>query len=116
MKQIVLVLALMIALFAGAIRLPAQTCILSSSASEKACLPGCCANKTCCAVSTENARLPSLPLSKDGVSQNIIPNVALLATKLVAPQRLAVAPSAWFPATWVVPSPPRRALFCTFLI
>ncbi len=116
MKQFVLILALMTALFAGAIRLPAQTCILSSSASEKACLPGCCANKTCCAVSSENARLPSPPLSKDSVSQDVTPTVAVPATKLVALQRLAIAPSAWFPATWVMPSPPRRALFCTFLI
>ena len=112
-KQFLLALAVTTALFAGAIRLPAQTCILSSSASETACVPGCCANKMCCAVSVENTRPPSPPLSKGGVAQDVTPAMGLVPTKLLAPQRIAVA-TAWLHATHLAPS--RQALFCTFLI
>jgi hypothetical protein len=47
----------------------ARSCILSNIASEKACKPGCCANKKCCETSEKNRAIPSQPLAKSGADQ-----------------------------------------------
>jgi hypothetical protein len=52
--------------------LSARSCILSNVASEKACKPGCCANKTCCKTSEKNRATPSQPLAKSGTDQQNI--------------------------------------------
>jgi hypothetical protein len=52
--------------------LSARSCILSNVATEKACKPGCCANKKCCETSEKNRATPSQPLAKSGVDQQNI--------------------------------------------
>jgi hypothetical protein len=44
--RILVSLAMAAALFSASARLPAATCILTNTVSEKACEPDCCANKT----------------------------------------------------------------------
>jgi len=53
----------------AAMPLSARSCILSNVASEKACKPGCCANKKCCETSEKNRATPSQPLAKSGADQ-----------------------------------------------
>jgi tRNA pseudouridine-54 N-methylase len=57
------------ALPVAATPLSARTCILSNVASQKACKPGCCANKRCCETSEKNRATPSEPLAKSGGDQ-----------------------------------------------
>jgi hypothetical protein len=57
------------ALLLGAVRLPASPCILSNAPSEKACVSGCCANKSCCETSHQRTGPPAQPLTKAGSDQ-----------------------------------------------
>jgi hypothetical protein len=102
------------ALYAGTVRLPAPTCILSNPRSEEACQPACCANKTCCETSQSRTSAPSQPFAKDGATSllaAVIPSVSIGAMPLVPVDRVQF--SLGQP---VANSPPRLALFCTFLI
>jgi hypothetical protein len=64
----------------AAMPLSARSCILSNVASEKACKPGCCANKKCCETSEKNRATPSQPLAKSGADQqNIIASCSATA-------------------------------------
>jgi hypothetical protein len=68
------------ALPVAATPLSARTCILSNVASEKACKPGCCANKKCCETSEKNRATPSQPLAKSGVDQqNLVASPSAIA-------------------------------------
>jgi hypothetical protein len=68
------------ALPVAATPLSARTCILSNVASEKACKPGCCANKKCCETSEKNRATPSQPLAKSGADQqNIVASPTAIA-------------------------------------
>jgi len=65
-----IILALVLAMFAGALRLPAASCILSNAPSHEACKMDCCANKTCCAMSKKSTVPASQPLvQSDGANQ-----------------------------------------------
>ena len=107
---------LAIALFLAPARLSAATCILSNTASEKACDAGCCANKTCCETSQKNTAPPVQPLAKSGSNQQN--TVALPATVVVA--LLNYAPTTEPPislgAEWTAHSPAPLALICIRLI
>jgi hypothetical protein len=64
----------------AAMPLSARSCILSNVASEKACKPGCCANKKCCETSEKNRATPSQPLAKSaGEQQNIVASPSAIA-------------------------------------
>ncbi len=115
-KQLTLALALVAALSVGALRLPAQSCLLSNSASEKACHPGCCANKTCCATSARNTAAPSQPLAKSSVTHELSAVVAQVTPTLLPDQGSATKLAVRSQAQSAAHSPPRLALFCTFLI
>src|SRR6516165_7588566 len=65
--------------------LSARSCILSNVPSEKMCKSGCCANKACCATSSENKATSSQPLAKADSSYK------LNATSVALPS--AVSPS-----------------------
>jgi hypothetical protein len=68
------------ALPVAATPLSARTCILSNVASEKACKPGCCANKKCCETSEKNRATPSQPLAKSSADQqNIVASPWVIA-------------------------------------
>jgi hypothetical protein len=72
MSKVVISLMVAMALPVAAMPLSARTCILSNVASEKACKPGCCANKKCCETSEKNRTSPEQPLAKSGADQRDI--------------------------------------------
>jgi hypothetical protein len=100
----------------AAMPLSARSCILSNVASQKACKPGCCANKKCCETSEKNRATPSQPLAKSGgEQQNIVASPSAIAVAEVnqAPSAksfsyLKTDCSSHFPAT--------LALICIRLI
>ena len=99
----------------GATPLSARSCILSNVASEKACKPGCCANKICCATSPRNTAPPSQPLAKADSGQQ--PSAICFAAALPLSSREVGAEQFRFQAAApLANSPPRLALLCTFLI
>jgi hypothetical protein len=115
-SKITVALAVGLALLTATVRLPAAApCFVTNTPSEKACEPGCCANKTCCATSHERTGPPVQPLAKSGSDQQNIATIApavVIALPLQFPKVAPVFHSADFAAH----SPPRLALFCTFLI
>src|SRR3989440_240521 len=64
--RITISLAMAVALMTTPFHVSARTCIVSDAPVQKACKPGCCANKTCCATSKKNNAPISQPLAKNG--------------------------------------------------
>src|SRR6266487_1417447 len=96
--------------------LSARTCILSNVASEKACKPGCCANKKCCDTADINRASPSQPLAKSGADQqNIVASPAV--TDVVGVDQAAPIKSfSRLDANRSSHSPPTLAFICIRLI
>ena len=94
----------------------ARTCILSNTASDKACKMACCANMSCCAMSQNNTVPATPPLAKsaDQSDSNLILAPAAAATIAVLdfPSFKANISLADFSAH----SPPILALNCALLI
>jgi hypothetical protein len=104
------------ALFGASMRLPAASCILSNMPSEKACTPGCCANKTCCKTSQKNTAPPVQPLAKSGFNQqNIVALPAMVAVALPNPAVATESP-VFSSAECTAHSPAPLALICIRLI
>jgi hypothetical protein len=107
--------AIVIALFAATVRLPAAPCIITNTASEQRCAPGCCANKTCCATSHQRTGSAAQPLAKTTSDQQ---NIATISVSISIP--LAIQPvaksSVYSSVESASVSVPRLALLCTFLI
>jgi hypothetical protein len=102
------------AVFVAPMRLPAASCILSNAPSEKACLPGCCANKACCKTSHKNTTPPAQPFAKSGSDQNV---VAIPSTvSAIALIQAAADSSVFSSAECTAHSPPPLALICIRLI
>jgi hypothetical protein len=102
------------ALVSSAVRLPAFVCAVSSAAIGKACHPGCCVNKRCCAESQKT--LPSQPLAKSGsANPDFVAVAAASLARVIVPvrsfERLPHATT-----VYVVNTAPRPAFLCTFLI
>jgi len=103
------------ALFLGAVRLPGVSCVLSNAPSEKACIPGCCANKTCCETSQERTGPPVQPLAKSVFDQQ---NIATLSSTVAITvlQRVAEESPVLAGEEWTAHSLPPLALICIRLI
>ena len=114
-RRITVSTALVIALFTATVRLPAATCIITNTTSEKPCAPGSCANKTCCATSHQRTGSATQPLAKATSDQQ---NVATIGASISIP--LAVQPTAkssgYSSIEPAFVSVRRLALLCTFLI
>ena len=115
LRTMIVSIAGVIALFGATVRLPASPCVITNTASEKPCAPGCCANKKCCATSHQRTGSAAQPFAKATSDQQ---NVATISASI--PIALAIQPvaksfayssreSAFIPA-------PRLTLLCTFLI
>jgi hypothetical protein len=113
--KVMVSVAVAAALFSGSARLPAATCILANTVSEKACKPDCCANRSCCATSPKRTGSPVQPLAKSSINQQL----------LLAPEATTTSPVAVplerethfvFPPEPAAHSPSRFVLLCTFLI
>src|ERR1700676_481748 len=108
-------LVLAAALLLGAVRLPASPCILSNAPSEKACVSGCCANKSCCETSHQRTGPPAQPLTKAGSDQA---NIAALppAAPIIVFKQFAEQSAVFLSAEWTAHSPAPLALICIRLI
>jgi hypothetical protein len=115
-NRITVALGLAAALCLAPMRLPAQSCILSNMPSEKACQPGCCANKTCCAVSEENTAPAAQPLAKNDSAAKLTATSPILALA-VSPNLAPASPQVASPIVDAsAHSPPTLALICIRLI
>ena len=114
-SKVTVSVAVGLALFAATVRLPATPCFVTNTPSEKACQPGCCANKTCCATSHERTGPAVQPLAK---SSPDLPNVATLPPTVAAfwSVQVAIESLALSSAEWTEHSPPPLELICIRLI
>jgi hypothetical protein len=115
LSRIIISMAMAAALLTAPVAVAARSCILSNAPSQKACQPSCCANKTCCATSQKNTAPQSQPLAKADSGQ--LQNAICVASALPLSGCEAGAEQFRFQAAAPsAKSPPRLALFCTFLI
>jgi hypothetical protein len=115
LSRIIISVAMAAALFTGPVGLAARSCILSSAPVQEACKPGCCANKTCCATSSQNKSTPSQPLAKADSGQQLKATCFADALPLSS-HEVGAAQFRFQAAAPLANSPPRLALLCTFLI
>lgn len=102
------------ALLAAPIQLSARTCIVSDAPAQKACHPGCCANKTCCATS-KKATPVSQPLVKDN-STFELNATCVAALTAPAPDYTSLDRHFSLLRTNSCALGPQLAVLCTFLI
>src|SRR6266516_1567516 len=115
LTRIIISMAMAAAVFMAPVGLAARSCILTNAPSQKACQPSCCANKTCCATSPKNTAPESQPLAKADSGQQL--NAACFAVALPFSNcEVGVEQFRFQAAAPLANSPPRLALFCTFLI
>jgi hypothetical protein len=116
LSRITISLVLAAALVGAPMRVSARPCILSNASGEKACHPGCCANKACCATSSKNTAPVPQPFAKgdSGTQFNAIFATALV-TSAPACQSIDLKISS-VRATAFAHFPPQLAALCTFLI
>ena len=104
-----------LALLVAPVRLQANTCIVVNGVSEKACQPGCCANKTCCATSAKRTGPSAQPLAK-AASTDVLTLVAPAVVAISITHPTVTRSIARADVISRAHSPPRAALLCTFLI
>jgi hypothetical protein len=83
LSRIITVVAMAAALITAPVGVTARACMLSSAPEQQGCKPGSCANKTCCATSSEHKSTTSHPLTKADSSYKV--NATSIALPLVPP-------------------------------
>jgi hypothetical protein len=106
---------LAMALPIAATPLSARICILSNAPSEKACKPGSCANKICCATSSRNTAPASHPIAKGDSSQQL-PVASLVTAFSFSGRQIEVQKFRRDTPASSAKTSPQLALLCTFLI
>jgi hypothetical protein len=96
--------------------LTARSCIISSAPAQKACKPGSCANKTCCATSSEHKSTPSHPLKKADSGYKLNATWIALAAAISPSREFGGQRFLLFNAESSAHSPPTLALICIRLI
>src|SRR5260370_20049346 len=116
LSSIIVSLAMTAVLFTAPMVVAGGSCILSSAPVQQACKPGSCANKSCCATSSEHKSTPAHQLAKADSSYDV--NAAFVASAVTAPPRSEVAKQKFLlsNASVVAHSPPALAVLCSFLI
>jgi hypothetical protein len=115
LSRIIISMAMAAALFTAPVGVAARSCILTNAPSQKACQPGCCANKTCCATSPKNTAPSSQPLAKADSAQQLSATCFAAALPLSSCE-VGAEQFRFQAAAPLANSPPRLALLCTFLI
>jgi hypothetical protein len=105
-----------LALFTATVRLPAAPCMVTNTPSQKACQPGCCANKACCETSHERTGPPVQPLTKSGADQQNISAIPTTVEVTLVTPVAATASHVFSSAECIAHSPPPLALICIRLI
>jgi hypothetical protein len=116
LSRIIISLAMTAALLTAPAGFAARSCILSSAPAQKACKPGCCANKTCCATSKEHKSTPSHPLGKADSNYKVSATCIALAPALSPSRESGAQQFLLSNATFRAHSPPTLALICIRLI
>jgi hypothetical protein len=116
LSRIIISLAMAAALFTGPVGLAARSCILSSAPEQKACKPGCCANKACCETSKEHKATSTRPLVKPDSSYNLNATSVAIATAASPSPEFGTQRFALSKAASGGHSPPALALICIRLI
>ncbi|PYI98854.1 MAG: hypothetical protein DMF00_11945 [Verrucomicrobia bacterium] len=116
LSKIIVSVAVTAVLFAAPLDFATRSCILSSAPAQQACKPASCANKTCCATSSEHKSTPAHQLAKADSSYDV--NAAFVASAVTVPPRPAVASQKPLlsNASVVAHSSPALAVLCSFLI
>ena len=116
LSRIIVSVAMTAVLFAAPVGFASRSCILSSAPAEQACKPDSCANKTCCATSSEHKSTPAHQLVKADSGYDV--DAAFVASAVTAPLRPEVASQKFLlsNASVVAHSPPALAVLCSFLI
>jgi hypothetical protein len=107
--------AIVVGLFTATVRLPAAPCIIDNTASDKPCVPGCCANRTCCTTTHQRTGPAAQPLAKAASDQQ---NITTISASIPIPLSIqaTVNSSVYSSVEAAFTSVPRLALLCTFLI
>jgi len=116
LSKIIVSVAVTAVLFAAPLDFATRSCILSSAPAQQACKPASCANKTCCATSSEHKSTPAHQLAKADSSYDV--NTAFVASAITVPPNPAVASQKFLlsNAAVVAHSSPALAVLCSFLI
>src|SRR3954453_14802506 len=116
LSRIIVSLAMTALLFTAPVGFATRSCILSSAPVERACKPGSCANKSCCATSSEHKSIPAHQLAKADSSYDV--NAAFVASAVTVPPSPEIGSQKFLlsNAQVVAHSPPRLAVLCSFLI
>lgn len=114
-RRMTVSVAIVVSLFTATVRLPAAPCIITNTASEKPCVPGCCANKACCTTTHQRTGSAAQPLAKAASDQQ---NITAISARIPIPLVIqATANSSVYSSVEAAfTSVPRLALLCTFLI
>jgi hypothetical protein len=103
-------------LFAAPVSFASRSCILSSASAEQACKPRSCANKICCATSSEHKSTPPHQLVKADSGYDISAAFAASAVKIPPSPEVGIQKNLLSNASVVPHSPPTLAVLCSFLI
>jgi hypothetical protein len=116
LNRIMISVAVGVALVAAPVASAARSCILVNAATQKACQPPCCANKTCCAASPKNTAPPSQPLAKADSGQQVSATCFATAALPFSSFEGGAEQFRFHVISLSAHSPPQLALLCTLLI
>jgi hypothetical protein len=116
LSRIITSVAIVAALITAPVTVTARACILSSAPEQQACKPGSCANKSCCATSSEHKSTPAHQLAKVDSGYDV--NAASVASAMTVPPSPEVGSQKFLlsSASVVGHSSPALAVLCSFLI
>jgi hypothetical protein len=116
LSRVAIALALVVALTTAPFHVSARTCIVSDTPVQKACKPGCCANKTCCVTSNKNSAPISQPLAKGASGPELNATCIATITAVAHGYVLLDRQPSFSHAQSCAVVPPQLAALCTFLI
>src|SRR2546426_9357110 len=114
LSKIIVSVAVTAVLFAAPLGFATRSCILSSAPTEQACKPGSCANKSCCATSSEHKSTPSHQLAKADSGYDV--DAVFVASAVTVPPSPELGSQKFLlsNASVVAHSPPTPAVLCSF--
>jgi hypothetical protein len=114
--KIAISVALTAVLFAAPVGFASRSCILSSAPVEQTCEPGSCANKVCCATSSEHKSTPAHQLAKANSGYDVDAAFVASAVKTSPNPEVGSQKFLLSNALIISHSPPALAVLCSFLI
>ena len=115
-SRMMISVAITAALVTAPVGFGARSCILSSAPVERACKPGSCANKSCCATSNEHKSNTTQPLAKSDSTYQVNASSVALPTAVPPSFESGVQVFPGYYDAFAAPSAPTLALICIRLI